>query len=279
MPNTIVVGDSVGLGISQALTGSTFAGGEGKRIDQMKADFNSAVAAAEKGDTVIISAGYNSTGPNGISAADVQSLQTFIDQLGEKGAKVVIVPLRETGMTGDYARLNGQTAKTNEQLRGLKGATVVEECIATANGIAGGEIHGAYLDLGKKCVDAAAKISTGAVTEGEKEATAADESKGDGWDIGGMLSGFVEKIKEFFSWLVDLVSGWFGGDEEPKPEAAPTPEAPKEEPAPSDPEKAKAAALEAAQGNSAGPATDVPAGDKVPGTSPAAGTDPLAKSK
>lgn len=253
MPNTIVVGDSVGLGISQALKGSSFAGGEGKRIDQMQADFNSAIAAAEKGDTVIISAGYNSTGPNGLAEADVKSLQTLATALNEKGAKVVLVPLRETGMTGDYARLNGQTAKTNAQLRTITGATVAEAALASANGIPNGEIHGAYLELGRASVEAAARISAPAAapataqTDGERQAAAADNGKKEqGWGewIMGLINGLIEWITSFFS----------GGDKAQPETASPaaTPTAPASEEAKASPDaKTQEAALAAARGNAA----------------------------
>lgn len=256
MAQTIVVGDSVGLGISKALSGSMFAGAEGLRIDQMQNHFNSAVATAEKGDIVIISAGYNSTGPNGISADDLKSLQTLTDQLNAKGAKVVIAPLRESGMTGDYAKLNGQTAKTNEQLRTLKGATVAEGCIASANGIAGGEIHGAYTDLGRMCYEAGSKAvapsGAGVRSEADREADSAG-SKGESSG----LEGIWETIKGFFSMIAEAISGifskLFGSDEskEPATPAATPPAKPSQEAKAAPDAQAQAAALAAAKDNPA----------------------------
>ena len=211
MPNTIVVGDSVGLGISQAITGSRFAGAEGLRIDQMGTHFNSAIASAAQGDTVIISAGYNSTGPNGISNEDVQRLQGWIDQLHAKGARVVIAPLRETGMTGDYAALNGRTAQTNRQLATLRNATVATGCVATANGIPNGEIHGAYPDLARICQ--AALASAPGETPGQETGNAENNRRAaEQQATEGGFRGFLRGLLDIpiLGGIIRFVCGLFG---------------------------------------------------------------------
>ena len=101
MPKTLVVGDSVAVGIGGAIAGAQVFAQNNLRIEDMQSYFNRAIAAAGQGDTVIISAGYNSTTASGLSQSDITLLQTNIDQLVAKGAHVVIAPLRETRMTGD----------------------------------------------------------------------------------------------------------------------------------------------------------------------------------
>lgn len=236
MPKTVVVGDSVAVGIGGAIAGAQVFAQNGLRIDQMQRYFDRAIAAAGQGDTVIISAGYNSTGPNGLSQADLAFLQTNIDQLVAKGARVVIAPLRESGMAGDYARLNGQTIHTNRQLRGLRQATVADSCVAVANAIAGGEIHGAYTDLARICRAAStttiAANSRPASRGGRPAlATGAPASSQDDADdrslpASEMPAPSSSGIMDFFKSLWDMIAGFFmslfsGGTAATAPAAAP----------------------------------------------------------
>lgn len=235
MAKTLVVGDSVAAGIGGAIAGAQVFAQNSLRIDQMQSYFDRTIAAAGQGDTVIISAGYNSTGSNGLSQSDLNLLQSNIDQLVAKGAHVVIAPLRETGMTADYARLNGQTARTNTQLRGLRNATVADQCVAAANGIAGGEIHGAYPDLARICraaSTAAIAVTSRSTGRGGRRTTAtgapaSPDEETDGQtpppaapakaSAGGFMA-FLQPIIDFF---VDLFRTIFGGALAASPAAEP----------------------------------------------------------
>jgi hypothetical protein len=252
MAQTYVVGDSVAVGIGQQIQNARVMARSGARIDQMESFFNSAIAGVSQGDTVIVSAGYNSTGANGLSTQDVNRLQGWIDQLHAKGAKVVIAPLREEGMSGAYAHLNGKTAQTNQQLRSLRNATVADGCVAAANGIAGGEIHGAYSDLARICQTAAgaAVAATGgpavdAETEEQRQTRERNARTAEDAQAQGSSGGFMEMIMGFFSKIGDLIKGFFswisglfggGNDEAPQAAAAPaTTQAPQRAPAPEQP--------------------------------------------
>ncbi|PZP85493.1 MAG: hypothetical protein DI582_05750 [Azospirillum brasilense] len=234
MAQTYVVGDSVALGIGQQIQNARIVAREGARIDQMEPFFNSAIAGVSQGDTVIISAGYNSTGANGLSTQDVSRLQGWVDQLHAKGAKVVIAPLREEGMGGAYAHLNGKTAQTNQQLRSLRNATVADGCVATANGIAGGEIHGAYGDLARICqtsAGAALAATSGRDAAGEtdeqrqtreRNARTAEDAQGQGSGGGfmEMIMGLFSKIGDLIKGLFSWIGGLFGGGNDDAPQAA-----------------------------------------------------------
>lgn len=275
MPKTIVVGDSVALGIGQAIPRSMISAEGNLRIDQMQNYFNSAIATAESGDTVIVSAGYNSTGPNGISTEDLTRLQGWVNQLHTKGARVVIAPLRETGMTGDYAHLNGQTAITNRQLRTLTNVTVADQCVATANGIPGGEIHGAYPDLARICqasaaastaVTASPAAGTGTTTNGGNPSAEADNAQAN--RNSGGIGDFFRNILTSLS-QIPIIGGLFRaignlfGLNIPEPAATTTTAAAAGTGGTTDTqttpdERTRAAALAAANGNSAaGTGTDV----------------------
>jgi len=244
MAQTYVVGDSVALGIGQQIQNARIVAREGARIDQMEPFFNSAIAGVAQGDTVIISAGYNSTGANGLSTQDVSRLQGWVDQLHAKGAKVVIAPLREEGMGGAYAHLNGKTAQTNQQLRGLRNATVADGCVAAANAIAGGEIHGAYTDLARICQTAAGAAvaatsgpSAGAETEEqrqtrERNARTAEDAQGQGSGGGfmEMIMGLFSKIGDLIKGLFSWIGGLFGGGNDDAPQATAAPAAPAQTP-------------------------------------------------
>lgn len=287
MPKTLVVGDSVAVGIGGAISGAQVFARNSLRIDQMQSYFDRAIAAAGQGDTVIISAGYNSTGANGLSQADIALLQTNIDQLAAKGAHVVIAPLRETGMTGDYARLNGQTARSNAQLRGLRNATVADQCVAAANGIAGGEIHGAYADLARICQAAstAAVAATGRAGggNGRRRAngspTASDEEQaGQGSPSGEQPAasggGFMDFLKSIWDAIVGFFTSLFGGGASASaPAAAPAPAAGTQPPAP-----AADTARAQEQARAAAPQTTVTGGQDVENNAPPSppGTGPQA---
>lgn len=268
MAKTFAVGDSVALGIGQAIPGAQIIAHEGRTVATMQPLFNSALAAVEKGDTVIISAGYNSTGANGMSADDLKLLQTNVTALAEKGAKVVIAPLREEWpQGGKYAALKGLSSKTNKQLRSITGATVAEDCIAVANGLANGEVHGSYDKLSSICTATAAKIAApaaavantdGGLTEGEKLAASADAKGGGLMDglmdfismIGDLLKGIGEKIAEVFSSIFGSLTG-SGDDKVASNDGAAKPDKPKDEGKGAPDAKAKEEALAAAKGNSA----------------------------
>lgn len=282
MPKTLVVGDSVAVGIGGAIAGAQVFARERLFIEDMQPYFDRAVAAAGQGDTVIISAGYNSTGPNGLSQSDLTLLQTNIDQLVAKGAHVVIAPLRETGMTGDYARLNGQTARSNTQLRGLRNATVADQCVATANGIAGGEIHGAYPDLARICQAAAtaARAATGpAAGRGGRRTTATgapassdEESDGQAQPTGEQSAqsggGLWDFLKSIWDAIVGFFASIFGGGSATSTTDSPAPAPATGAQPPAAPSPDQARAQEQARG--ATPQTTVSGGQDVEENSPPA---------
>lgn len=281
MPKTLVVGDSVAVGIGGAISGAQVFAQNSLRIDQMQSYFDRAIAAAGQGDTVIISAGYNSTGADGLSQADIALLQTNIDQLAAKGAHVVVAPLRETGMTGDYARLNGQTARSNTQLRGLRNATVADQCVATANGIAGGEIHGAYADLARICQAAstAAVAATGRAGggNGRRRAngspTASDEeTDGQAQPTGEQPArsggGFWDFLKSIWDMIIGFFTSIFGGGSATSTTDSPAPPPATGAQPPAAPSPDQARAQEQARG--ATPQTTVSGGQDVEENTPPA---------
>lgn len=274
MPKTLVVGDSVAVGIGGAISGAQVFAQNSLRIDQMQSNFDRAIAAAGQGDTVIISAGYNSTGPNGLSQSDLTLLQTNIDRLVAKGAHVVIAPLRETGMAGVYARLNGQTARSNTQLRGLRNATVADQCVDTANGIAGGEIHGAYPDLARICQAAATGRTAGRggrrTTATGAPASSDDESDGQAQPIGEQPApsggGLWDFLKSIWDMIVGFFASIFGGGDAANTATTPAPASGAQPPAAPSPDQARA--HEQARG--ATPQTTVSGGQDVEENSPPA---------
>lgn len=260
MPNTIVVGDSVGLGISQAIPGSQFVGAEGRQLSQMGPDFNSAIAAAGQGDTIIISAGYNGA----FSTQDVSLLTNSIQQMRQKGARVVIAGLRETGM--DEA-INTQYAATNRQLQQVAsatGAVFSNQCTTIGNSLPAGNVHGGYPQLAQACMSAAAggspAAATGAstTTPGAGSSAEADRDAESRNNEGGMRGFFlmlsrIPGIGGIFRWLGNL----FGMNIPEEPAAAPTAPttggagASTTEPQTTPDERTRAAARDAASGNAA----------------------------
>lgn len=261
MPNTIVVGDSVGLGISQAIPGSQFVGAEGRQLSQMGPDFNSAIAAAGQGDTIIISAGYNGA----FSTQDVSLLTNSIQQMRQKGAHVVIAGLRETGM--DEA-INTQYAATNRQLQQVAsatGAVFSTQCTTIGNSLPAGNVHGGYPQLAQACMSAAsaggspaAAAGTSTATPGAGASAEADRDAESRNQEGGMRGFFlmlsrIPLIGGVFRWLGNL----FGMNIPEEPAAAPTTPtaggtgASTTEPQTTPDERTRAAARDAANGNTA----------------------------
>lgn len=170
------VGDSiaVGLGTTSLVTNST-SGPSNETNDMargslaipaMRSYFERAIGATQRGDTVIVSAGYN-YGNQPIPEGDLTQLKQWIERLETKGANVVILGMREEwpsdGVNTDYYRgiyadAQGQmtTIMRNNQLRTLarnSGVEFSESSIAVANRIFNGhpdysgEIHGGYREL------------------------------------------------------------------------------------------------------------------------------------
>jgi hypothetical protein len=241
MSKIIVVGDSVAQGIGGAITGAKIFAAQGAKIEGMGEFFSKATAEAGQGDTVIVSAGYNSTGPEGLSKADEQRLQGWVQQLRDKGAKVVISGLRDEDMAGSYAHLNGRTTKTNtalERIAAATGATFSQRCRAIAGMIPNGEIHGHYNALALECVQA-----TGAdngVVKGLAEArakaagtataqSAAEENEEDkpwykkiGSFLSSGLSGLMTIVMGLFSWIGSFFGGGDKKSEPAQPAVTPT---------------------------------------------------------
>lgn len=262
MPNTIVVGDSVGLGISQAIAGSQFVGAEGRQLSQMAPDFNSAIAAAGQGDTIIISAGYNGA----FSPQDVTLLTNSIQQMRQKGAQVVIAGLRETGMD---AAINAQYAATNRQLQQVAsatGAVFSNQCTTIGNGLPAGNVHGGYQQLAQACIAAAntgaAPAAGAAPATGNPSAEAdnAQANRNSGGGIGEFFSGLWDGIVKFIEKAMNWLSSLFGGGEGQPGVPGSTPNAGtggQSQGAPD--ERARAAARAAAAGSpAAGTGTDAP---------------------
>ncbi len=263
MPNTIVVGDSVGLGISQAIAGSQFVGAEGRQLGQMGPDFNSAIAAAGQGDTIIISAGYNGA----FSEQDVTLLTNSIQQMRQKGARVVIAGLRETGMD---AAINTQYAATNRQLQQVAsatGAVFSNQCTTIGNSLPAGNVHGGYQQLAQACIAAAntgaAPAAGAAPATGNPSAEAdnAQASRNSGGGIGEFFSGLWTTIQNLFHSLMEWINSLIGPNQNDQAAAPSTPGAQgaggQSQGAPD--ERARAAARAAAAGSpAAGTGTDAP---------------------
>lgn len=209
---TYAVGDSIAVGIGQTLGASQTFATSGFRIDQMAEHFRAVTEAAQSGDTVIVSAGYN----RGISDAQATQLAEFIRPLVAKGADVRILGLREQGITdGDYAHLNtaGENGKNpaqerNDILRRVateSGAQFAENTIAVANSIEGNEIHGNYTQLR----DAALAEQNRRQREGEARSG----------------EGIMDSIMGFFQWIAtkigEIFNSIFGGNQEEGAETPP----------------------------------------------------------
>ncbi|MBA4274788.1 MAG: hypothetical protein C0436_03940 [Alphaproteobacteria bacterium] len=157
---TFVVGDSVGVGIGQNIRGAQVYATPGHQIQQMGPHFNQALGAISRGDTVVISAGYNSTRAGGIPENEQRQLQGWVQQLRDGGAHVVIMGLRETNIGSGYRQLSGRTSISNQQLAGIAqatGASFAEGAIAIANTIPRGEIHGRYAELAREALAVAGR--------------------------------------------------------------------------------------------------------------------------
>ena len=152
MAHTYAVGDSIAVGCGETdkvdrafATGGMFIGDRivhGVPIAGMAQHFAEVTAAAQSGDTVIVSAGYN----GGINAKDRAHLVEWIGALTHKGVHVAILGLREEWkQDGGYSHLRGTTREMNSALRNIAndtGAVFDDKATMIANGLNRGEIHG-----------------------------------------------------------------------------------------------------------------------------------------
>ena len=167
MAHTYAVGDSIAVGCGQTGKVDHAYATSGMMVRNMGAHFAEVTAAAQPGDTVIVSAGYN----GGINSKDKAELVEWISTLTHKGVHVGILNLREKWPNNDgyAARIASQTRGWNATLSDIaakSGATFVHDKDAQdiVNTIPGGEIHGHFGAMVDQCFKAL-KVAPGPVSK------------------------------------------------------------------------------------------------------------------
>ena len=159
MAHTYSVGDSIAVGCGLSGKVEHAYATSGMPVQAMGEHFAEVTAAAQAGDTVIVSAGYN----GGLNSAGKAQLTEWISALTHKGVKVGILGLRESWPNGGaYAHLRGTTQAQNASLREIAretGAVFDGKATDIANGLPGGEIHGNFGQLADSCLEAVRKNS------------------------------------------------------------------------------------------------------------------------
>lgn len=160
------IGDSIAHGMAATL-GSVDKAVVNGRVGDLSGQIDQIQGQIQRGDTIVLSIGYNSATPTGLSAADLQTIQAQVSRLTQAGATVLIPGLRTRGMTsgahGNFATLNdnadgtpGIASRINEQLGRITGARLLTECTTQANGQSNGDPHAFAAELARICQAAAA---------------------------------------------------------------------------------------------------------------------------
>lgn len=149
----IAVGDSIAAGLAPFADQTYAKVGASLFSGTTDSNFAQATRAAGPGDTVIVSIGTNDWGlPEKNYEAYAATLKAHIDDITAKGAKVVILGVKETGYEGGgYTNTIGKgtraqdiNALLHESIRGNPNAVFSETSLEVANSITNGEVHGSY---------------------------------------------------------------------------------------------------------------------------------------
>lgn len=221
------VGDSISEGCGTVAGVTRAYATTGMGVPAMGTHFAEALAVVQRGDTVIVSAGYNSDIPQ-------EQLTAWIQGLRDKGAKVAILGLRETWAEGGtYAHIADVTPGRNTALRAVAaatGATFVEESITLANQLPGGEIHcrdyQPFVQAATRAVAAQPLIAASATTP-TPEATQTQQDAAAELQAEPQKNWFEKAFEAIVNFIRQLFSGLAEtGPAEAAPETPATPQTP-----------------------------------------------------